>query len=61
MEFIRRIYENGKLTIPKEVRDLAGIQPGDYVKLVVVSVIPSGKLPPANGDGHGNGTEAKDA
>lgn len=38
MEFIRRIYENGKVTIPKEIRELHGIRQGDYVRLEVVEV-----------------------
>lgn len=41
MEFVRRIYEDGKVTIPKELRELQGIQAGDYVKLSIVAVIPA--------------------
>lgn len=41
MEFVRRIYENGKVTIPKEIRELEGIRPGDYVQFSVVRVIRS--------------------
>ena len=43
MEFIRRVYENSKVTIPKEIRELHGIEEGDYVKFQVVEVIPSPK------------------
>ncbi len=35
MQFIRRVYEDGKITIPKEVRELLDIQHGDYVRVVV--------------------------
>lgn len=40
MEFVRRMYEDGKVTIPKELRDLHGIESGAYVKLSIVEVIP---------------------
>ena len=39
MEFVRRVYENSKVTIPKEIRQLHGIREGDFVKLAVVEVI----------------------
>lgn len=45
MEFIRRVYENSKVTIPKEIRELHGIEEGDYVKFAVVEVIPARKAP----------------
>lgn len=38
-EFVRRVYEAGKLTIPKELRDLYDIREGDYVKLAIVEVV----------------------
>jgi hypothetical protein len=41
VEFIRRVYENAKVTIPKELRELHGIQTGDFVKLRIVEVIPA--------------------
>lgn len=34
-EFIRRVYEDGKITIPKDIRDLNGINAGDYVRVEV--------------------------
>lgn len=45
MEFVRRIYEDGKVTIPKELRELRGIKCGDYVKLSIVDVIPPTEVP----------------
>lgn len=59
IEFIRRTYENGKLTIPKEIRDLHGIRDGDYVRVVIVGVVraeqpgaslPAPKAGPASGE-----------
>jgi len=47
MEFVRRVYEHGKLTIPKEIREVHDIQEGDFVRLAVVEVVRSGKPLPA--------------
>lgn len=38
-EFVRRVYERGKITIPKELRDIYGVTDGDMVKLKIVSVV----------------------
>lgn len=38
MEFTRRIYEGGKLTIPKELRELKDIREGDYVRIAILEV-----------------------
>lgn len=38
-EFIRKVYERGKITIPKELRDFYGVHDGDLVKLRIVKVI----------------------
>lgn len=43
-EFVRRVYENAKVTIPKELRELHGIRTGDFVKLRIVEVIPASEL-----------------
>lgn len=40
MEFIRRVYEDGKITIPKELRKLWGVREGDYVRLRLVGTVP---------------------
>lgn len=39
MEFTRRVYEDGKVTIPKELRDLHDIAEGDFVRLEIVEVV----------------------
>jgi AbrB family looped-hinge helix DNA binding protein len=46
MDFVRRVHENGKITIPKELRDLQGIQEGDYVRVQIVEVVK--RRPPAS-------------
>lgn len=38
-EFIRKVYERGKITIPKELRDLYGVKDGDMVRLRIVDVV----------------------
>jgi len=37
--FIARVVTDGKVTVPKRVRDLLDICEGDYVRLSVVEVI----------------------
>lgn len=58
-EFVRRSSENGRLTLPKEVRELYGIQEGDFVRLRLVEVIRGPRLParaaPADGANTGDG------
>ena len=39
MDFVRRVYEDGKVTIPKELRELNAIEEGDYVRLAIVEVV----------------------
>ena len=34
-----RVFQSGKVTIPKRVRELLGVEDGDYVRLGVVEVI----------------------
>ena len=34
-----RVFQGGKVTIPKRVRELLGVEDGDYVRVGVVEVI----------------------
>jgi len=34
-----RVFQNGKVTVPKRLRELIDIKNGDYVRLNVVDVI----------------------
>ncbi len=38
-EFVARVFQGGKVTIPKGVRELFGIEDGDYVKFALVEVM----------------------
>jgi len=38
-QFVARVFRGGKVTIPKRLRELLGIEDGDYVRLGVVEVI----------------------
>lgn len=37
--FVVRVFAGGKVTVPKRVRDLHGIQDGDYIRLSLVEVV----------------------
>ena len=37
--FVAKVLQGGKVTIPKRVRELLGVDGGDYVRLVLVEVI----------------------
>jgi len=37
--FVARVFSGGKVTIPKRLRELLGVEDGDYVRLDVVEVI----------------------
>lgn len=45
MEFTRRIYEDGKITVPKELRQLQNIREGDFVRIKLIEVIPGPRAP----------------
>ncbi len=60
MEFVRRVYENAKVTIPKELRELHGIENGDYVKLQIMDVIRKEDVP-VNGEHGSNGASKEEA
>jgi len=38
-QFVVRVFRGGKVTIPKRLRELLGVEDGDYVRLGVVEVI----------------------
>ena len=38
-QFVARVFQDGKVTVPKRLRELLGIEDGDYVRLNVVEVI----------------------
>jgi len=38
-QFVVRVFQGGKVTIPKRVRELLEVEDGDYVRLGVVEVI----------------------
>ena len=40
--FVCRVFQGGKVTVPRAVRDLLGIVDGVYVRLEVVEVITPG-------------------
>jgi bifunctional DNA-binding transcriptional regulator/antitoxin component of YhaV-PrlF toxin-antitoxin module len=38
-EFVVRVFRGGKVTVPKRLREFAGVEDGDYVRLVLVEVM----------------------
>jgi bifunctional DNA-binding transcriptional regulator/antitoxin component of YhaV-PrlF toxin-antitoxin module len=38
-EFVVRVFKGGKVTVPKRLRELFGVEDGDYVKLGLVEVL----------------------
>jgi AbrB family looped-hinge helix DNA binding protein len=38
-EFVVRVFKGGKVTVPKQVRELCGIEDGDYVRLALMEVM----------------------
>lgn len=43
-----RVFRNGKVTVPKRLRELLGVDDGDYLRLAVVEVLKK------RGDGNGH-------
>jgi len=41
-EFVARVFKDGKITIPKHLRDLHGVTDGDYVRSALVEVLKKG-------------------
>lgn len=37
-EFVVRVFKGGKVTVPKRLRELFGVEDGDYVRLGLVEV-----------------------
>jgi AbrB family looped-hinge helix DNA binding protein len=37
--FVAKVLQGGKVTIPKRLRELLGVEDGDYVRLDLVDVI----------------------
>ncbi len=38
-QFVVRVFQGGKVTIPKRLRELFEVEDGDYVRLTLVEVI----------------------
>ena len=38
-EFVTRVFTNGKVTVPKQLRERFGVKDGDYVRLAMVEVL----------------------
>ena len=38
-QFVCRVFQGGKVTIPKRLRELLGVEDGDYVRLGLVEVV----------------------
>jgi len=36
---VARVFKGGKVTVPKRLRELAGVEDGDYVRFVLVEVM----------------------
>lgn len=41
-EFVVRVFKCGKVTVPKQLRDLWDVEDGDYVRLALVEVLRKG-------------------
>lgn len=38
-QFVARVFQGGKVTIPKRIRELLGVEDGVYVRMAVVEVV----------------------
>jgi bifunctional DNA-binding transcriptional regulator/antitoxin component of YhaV-PrlF toxin-antitoxin module len=38
-QFVARVFQDGKVTIPKRLRELLEVEDGDYVRFALVEVI----------------------
>jgi bifunctional DNA-binding transcriptional regulator/antitoxin component of YhaV-PrlF toxin-antitoxin module len=41
-EFVARVFKDGKITIPKHLRDLHCVTDGDYVRSALIEVLKKG-------------------
>ena len=41
-EFVVRVFKGGKVTVPKRLRELFGVEDGDYVRLALLEVLKKG-------------------
>jgi len=37
--FVARVVSGGKVTVPRGVRDVLGVEEGDYVRVIITEVI----------------------
>jgi bifunctional DNA-binding transcriptional regulator/antitoxin component of YhaV-PrlF toxin-antitoxin module len=42
-EFVVRVFTGGKITVPRQLRDLFDVADGDYVRLALVEVLKKGE------------------
>jgi bifunctional DNA-binding transcriptional regulator/antitoxin component of YhaV-PrlF toxin-antitoxin module len=42
-EFVVRVFNGGKVTVPKQLRERFMVEDGDYVRLVLVEVLKRGE------------------
>jgi len=38
-QFVAKVFQGGKVTVPKRLRELFGIEDGDYVRVALVEVM----------------------
>ena len=48
-EFIARVFQGGKVTIPKRLREVLGVEDGDYVRLALVGVVKRSRVTGSKG------------
>lgn len=53
--FVGRVFQGGKVTVPRWARDLLGVEDGDYVRVCVLEVVKRRGV--VGGEGHACGRE----
>lgn len=38
-QFVARVFQGGKVTVPKRLRELLGVEDGVYVRMAVLEVV----------------------